>query len=98
MTTLMKLSTPTLTMSHILKLQKEAMPTPVIIKITSIWWSHSLSEIMMAFLNEGFSLTNFKEYNYSPFDCFRHTTCIGKDKYRIKHLEQKNPNGLCDGI
>ena len=60
-------------------------------KTTSIWWSHSLSEITMAFINEGFSLTNFKEYNYSPFDCFKHTTCIGKDKYRIKHLEQKIP-------
>ena len=59
--------------------------------MTSIWWSHSLSEIMTAFLEEGLVLSEFKEFDYSPFDCFKQSIKIAKDKYRIKHLEQKLP-------
>ena len=60
-------------------------------EMTSIWWSHSLSEIMTAFLEEGLVLSEFKEFDYSPFDCFKQSIKIAKDKYRIKHLEQKLP-------
>ena len=60
-------------------------------EVASIWWNHSLSEIMSAFLEEGFQLNAFKECDYSPFDCFKQSMEIEKDKYRIKHLDQKLP-------
>ncbi len=60
-------------------------------EITSIWWNHSLSEIITSLMNNGMDLLSFKEYDYSPYDCFRHTVEISKGKYRIKHLEANIP-------
>ena len=34
---------------------------------------------------------SFNEYDYSPYDCFRHTSKISERKYRIKHLDKKIP-------
>lgn len=60
-------------------------------ELTSIWWSHSLSEITQALINNGFALETFEEYNYSPYNCFQNTIKIEKNKYRIKHLDSKIP-------
>jgi 2-polyprenyl-3-methyl-5-hydroxy-6-metoxy-1,4-benzoquinol methylase len=58
---------------------------------TSIWWSHSLSEITSSFLKQGLKMTTFKEFNYSPYNCFKNTVEFEKDKFRIKHLGKKLP-------
>ena len=60
-------------------------------EITSIWWNHSLSEIMQALLENDLDLISFKEYDYSPYDCFRNTVKISDKKYRIEHLDDKIP-------
>ena len=41
-------------------------------------------------------INNFKEYNYSPYDCFAHTEKIAENKYQIKAFGNKMP--LCYSI
>ena len=60
-------------------------------EITSIWWNHGLSEIMKALLENELDLISFKEYDYSPYDCFQNTVKISNKKYRIEHLDKKIP-------
>ncbi|MBX2814825.1 MAG: methyltransferase domain-containing protein [Saprospiraceae bacterium] len=33
-------------------------------------WSHSIADILQPLLQTGLALRNFKEYDYSPYDCF----------------------------
>jgi ubiquinone/menaquinone biosynthesis C-methylase UbiE len=56
-----------------------------------IGWNHSLTEILSALLANGLSLLHFGEYDYSPFNCFRHTEEFEAGKFRIQHLENKIP-------
>ncbi|MDC3309083.1 class I SAM-dependent methyltransferase [Crocinitomicaceae bacterium] len=60
-------------------------------EISSIWWNHSLSEIITSLMNNEMDLLSFKEYDYSPYDCFRHTVKISEGKYRIQHLDSNIP-------
>ena len=61
------------------------------IKYSTITWTHSLSEVINNLIRSGIHLTGFEEYDYSPYNCFKHTIQIDKDKYRIKHLNNKLP-------
>lgn len=61
------------------------------IQYTTITWTHSLSEVMNNLIRAGISINRFEEFDYSPFDCFKHTIRLEKDKYRIKHLDNKLP-------
>ncbi len=54
-------------------------------------WNHSLDEVITALLNQGFRLTDFKEYDYSPYNCFQHTVKEGEDRYYIEHLGKRIP-------
>lgn len=56
-----------------------------------IGWNHSLTEILSALLANGLSLQHFGEYDYSPFNCFRHTEEFETGKFRIQHLDNKIP-------
>jgi len=38
--------------------------------LTEYFWIHSLSEIMSSLLDQGLQITHFKEYDYSPYNCF----------------------------
>lgn len=61
------------------------------IEYTTVTWTHSLSEVINNLIQAGICITRFEEYNYSPYNCFKHTIQIDKDKYRIKHLSDKLP-------
>lgn len=50
-------------------------------------WSHSLAAIFTALLNEGFSIEQFKEYDYSPWPCFDGREVPAPNGYQIKGLE-----------
>ncbi len=54
-------------------------------------WNHGMAEIIGALLKQGLRLKDFQEYDYSPWDCFSHTTEVEKNRYRIKHLGDKIP-------
>lgn len=56
-----------------------------------VCWNHSLSEVVNSLIRNGLKIDLLEEYDYSPYDCFRHTVEIAPRKFRIKHLEDKIP-------
>lgn len=61
-----------------------------------VFWSHGLSEVISGLLSNNLILKKFKEYNYSPYDCFENTEKVGDSKYQIKSFGNKMP--LCYSI
>ncbi len=61
------------------------------IKEKSVSWNHGLSEVLDSLIKAGLNITDFREYNYSPYDCFQNTVKIGERKFQIKGLENKLP-------
>lgn len=61
------------------------------IKEKSISWNHGLGKIIDAIAKTGLKITDFKEFNYSPYNCFKNTVLIEEKKYQIKGLENKIP-------
>lgn len=66
------------------------------VKFKYVCWNHGLSEVMSGLLTNDLVISNFKEYNYSPYDCFSHTEKIDDRKYQIKAFGNKMP--LCYAI
>ncbi|MBD3724588.1 MAG: SAM-dependent methyltransferase [Flavobacteriaceae bacterium] len=56
-----------------------------------IGWNHSLSEVFSSLIKNGLEIIDFREYDYSPYNCFNETIEFEKDKFRIKHFENKIP-------
>ena len=61
------------------------------IKEKSVTWNHGLAEVINNLIRVGMRLEDFREYDYSPYDCFANTVKLGDGKYRIKGLEGKIP-------
>ena len=57
----------------------------------SVTWNHGMGEVVSSLLRNDLEINVLNEYDYSPYDCFRHTLKIADRKYRIKHLENKIP-------
>ena len=53
-------------------------------------WNHPLSDVLTALLDAGLQLKQFREYDYSPYDCFPKTTKSEKG-YQIKGMEGTLP-------
>lgn len=56
-----------------------------------VTWNHHMSEVIMSLINVGIEIKELHEFDYSPYDCFRHTEEFEPGKYRIKHLGNKIP-------
>lgn len=56
-----------------------------------VCWNHSLGEVINSLIQNGLQITDFNEYDYSPYNCFSHTVEFEPKKFRIKHLENKIP-------
>ena len=54
-------------------------------------WNHSLSEVLNSLINNNLEINSFKEFDYSPYDCFNNTIKLAPGKFRIKHLDNKIP-------
>ena len=61
------------------------------IKGKSICWNHGLSTVIDSLIKSGLTLTDFKEYNYSPYDCLENLVEVEEGKYKIEGLENKFP-------
>lgn len=61
------------------------------IKEESVSWNHGLSTVINSIIKTGLKIIDFKEYNYSPYDCFENTVKIDDRKFKIKGLEDKIP-------
>lgn len=54
-------------------------------------WNHSLDEVLTALLHQGLTITAFKEYDYSPYNCFRNMKKLGEDQFIFEHIGNKIP-------
>ena len=61
------------------------------IKEKSVGWNHGLSTVLDSLLKNGLKITDFKEYNYSPYNCFENTVRTEDGNYKINGLEDKIP-------
>lgn len=61
------------------------------LKDASVSWNHGLATVIDALIKAGLQLQDFKEYDYSPYNCFNNTVKTGDKKYQIEGLEQKIP-------
>lgn len=61
------------------------------IKQKTITWNHGLAEVLESLLDRGLSIDKFREYDYSPYDCFNGTIESEPGKYRIKAMGAKLP-------
>jgi SAM-dependent methyltransferase len=61
------------------------------IEITCAFWNHSTSEVLTSLFAQGLQLTQFQEFNYSPYNCFKHSEEFEPGKFRVKHFGNKVP-------
>ncbi len=61
------------------------------LSLKTVTWNHGLSEVISSVLKHGLSVKAFREFDYSPYDCFRNTTTIGPKQHRIAHFDNKLP-------
>ncbi|MCB9273328.1 MAG: methyltransferase domain-containing protein [Lewinellaceae bacterium] len=54
---------------------------------TEYTWQHSLSETLTALLDQGLQLEAFREYPYSPYNCFANMEPAGNGMYRCTGIE-----------
>ncbi len=61
------------------------------ISLREYGWNHSLDEVMGNLLKYNLAITHFKEYPFSPYNCFNNTIKGEDGMYRINGLENKLP-------
>jgi 2-polyprenyl-3-methyl-5-hydroxy-6-metoxy-1,4-benzoquinol methylase len=61
------------------------------IKAKEYGWNHSLDEVITALLNEGLQLNSFKEFDFSPYNCFKNMEEFSPGKFRFIHIGNKIP-------
>lgn len=54
-------------------------------------WNHSLSSVIQNLIKQGLEIFSFEELDYSPYNCFHHTTEIEPGRFIITHLQQRIP-------
>jgi SAM-dependent methyltransferase len=56
-----------------------------------VMWNHSIGEVLTSLLQNGLEVNSFREYDYSPYDCFNKTIKTEARKFRIEHLSNNIP-------
>ncbi|GAB0157749.1 class I SAM-dependent methyltransferase [Chryseobacterium sp. Alg-005] len=56
-----------------------------------VMWNHSLADVIQNLLKKDLELKEFREFDWSPYPCFRHVDEFEKGKWRIPHLGNKIP-------
>lgn len=54
-------------------------------------WNHGIGEVVNSLIKNGLQIQLLDEFDYSPYNCFRHTVEFEPGKYRIKHMDNKLP-------
>ncbi|MFT5877816.1 MAG: SAM-dependent methyltransferase [Salibacteraceae bacterium] len=57
----------------------------------NISWNHGLGEVFTSLISNGLCINEFKEFDYSPYDCFSGTKKISHGKYIIEKMDRKLP-------
>jgi SAM-dependent methyltransferase len=61
------------------------------IKSKIVTWTHSLSEVINALITSGLSIEHFKEYPFSPYNCFEDLEKVSGHGYQMLHKGQQVP-------
>jgi SAM-dependent methyltransferase len=61
------------------------------IKAKEYSWNHSISEVLTALLDQGLQIQAFREFDYSPYNCFRNLKKLGEDTFVFDHVGNKIP-------
>lgn len=56
-----------------------------------VGWNHGLGEVINSIVSNQLQIVSMEEFNYSPFDCFRHTIEVSPGKFRINKFDDKIP-------
>ena len=56
-----------------------------------VMWNHAMSEVVNCLIAEKLTINRIEEYNFSPYNCFRHTVKGMKDRYYIESFGDKFP-------
>ncbi|WP_196886510.1 class I SAM-dependent methyltransferase [Aureivirga sp. CE67] len=56
-----------------------------------VMWNHGIDVVLSSLLQNDLELKSFEEFNYSHYDCFRHTVEFEPNKYRIEKFGDKIP-------
>jgi 2-polyprenyl-3-methyl-5-hydroxy-6-metoxy-1,4-benzoquinol methylase len=57
----------------------------------TVGWNHNLAEVFTALQANGLHVTAFKEYDYSPYDCFNEMEPFEEGRYRFKNIKSRIP-------
>ncbi len=58
---------------------------------TTVCWSHSLADVISALLANGLQLRAFREYDFSPYDCFEGLQEDTPGRFRLYHQGKAIP-------
>ena len=61
------------------------------LSLSSISWNHDLAEVLGALLAADLRITDFREYDFSPYDCFSKTSPAPGGNFYIQGMEGKLP-------
>jgi SAM-dependent methyltransferase len=61
------------------------------IKTKTISWNHGIGEILNTLIQAGFSIHEFSEMDFSPFNCFSNLIKLDEDKFVFSHIEPAIP-------
>lgn len=56
-----------------------------------VMWNHSLAEVINNLLQNNIHIEKFKEFDWSPYPCFKHVNEFEKGKWRIPQFGNKIP-------
>ncbi len=56
-----------------------------------VMWNHGIGEVVSSLIANGMTIDSLKEYDYSPYPCFKHVEEFEEGKYRVKHLKNDIP-------
>lgn len=57
-----------------------------------VMWNHSLSDVIDNLIKKGLSMNTFREFDWSPYPCFRHVEEFASGKWRIPQFGNKIPH------
>jgi SAM-dependent methyltransferase len=57
----------------------------------SVNWNYSLSEVFNCLQTADLLVTDFKEFDYSPYNCFSNLMAIAPQKFQFKHIPIRIP-------
>jgi SAM-dependent methyltransferase len=61
-------------------------------QLKEYFWNHSLSEIIQALIDQGLSLLEFREFDYSPYNCFENMVERAPGEYVFTASPQSFPH------